>query len=552
VTAGGPLYQLYVGNGEVADVAAVRALFTHDPADPVAAARARAEAVAVEYTQDRARLVDALTRYNMRIGASPAAIAALERLRDPRALAVVTGQQAGLFTGPLYTLLKAAGAVAVARRLETELARPVVPIFWAATEDHDLNEADHAWFLNGREQWQQIRYGTSGREPLGISVGAVELAAAQVELVLRQLGEVLPPGPVATEAIALARATGRVSITLGEWFCRLIAKLCGGIGLPVIDPMQAEMRLLAGPGVRDVLRASRQIGAALADGARQISKLGLSPQLEINAGDANLFCYPDGPAGPRVALVSMAGGAGEIGFGLRGDAEPRWTADELTAAVTATPERFSGNVVSRPILQDSLLPTVAYVAGPGEIGYYGMLCGCYAAVGRTMPVIWPRPSATIIEPVTARLLRRRRLDAPQLPSSLAAARTEAIQAADAIGIDELFGRLRAAVDGAYAPALPSLADFDEVLGRLAAQNQARVHREIAWLERKSWQVARQRSAEALGQLDRLQTRLWPRHGPQERTACGLGLVATYGLGIVADLVAIDPGPPYVHHFAYLG
>jgi uncharacterized protein YllA (UPF0747 family) len=169
-----------------------------------------------------------------------------------------------------------------------------------------------------------------------------------------------------------------------------------------------------------------------------------------------------------------------------------------------------------------------------------------------MPVIWPRPSATVIEPAMARLLRKRRLEQPQLPASLTTARAEVIQAADSIGIDALFGRLRSAVDGAYAPALPALADFDEVLGRLAAQNQARVHREIAWLERKSWQVARQRSAEALGQLDRLQTRLWPRHGPQERTACGLGLIATYGLDIVVDLAAIDPGPPYVHHFAYLG
>ena len=552
MTAGGPLYQRYIGNGDAAEVAAVRGLFCHDPADPIAAARARAEAVATEYKQDRGPLVDALVRFNTRIGASPAAIAALGRLRDPRALAVVTGQQAGLFTGPLYTLLKAAGAVAVARRLETELARPVVPIFWAATEDHDLHEADHAYFLDGSEKWQQIRYGTSSRDPLGISVGAVALAAAQVELVLRQLGEVLPPGPVATEAIASARATARLSATLGEWFCRLIAKFCGGIGLPVIDPMQTEMRFLARPGVREVLHASRQIGAALAEGARQIGEFGLSPQLEVNAADANLFYYPDGPEGSRVALVSTATAAGEIEFGLRGRSDQRWTVEQLAALVAEVPERFSGNVVSRPIVQDTLLPTVAYLAGPGEIGYYGMLRGCYAAVGRTMPVIWPRPSATVIEPAMARLLRKRRLEQPQLPASLTTARAEVIQAADSIGIDALFGRLRSAVDGAYAPTLPALADFDEVLGRLAAQNQARVHREIAWLERKSWQVARQRSAEALGQLDRLQTQLWPRHGLQERTACGLGLIATYGLDIVADLAAIDPGPPYVHHFAYLG
>jgi uncharacterized protein YllA (UPF0747 family) len=199
-----------------------------------------------------------------------------------------------------------------------------------------------------------------------------------------------------------------------------------------------------------------------------------------------------------------------------------------------------------------LLPTVAYVGGPGEIGYYAMLRDCYAAVGRSMPVIWPRPSVTIVDPPVARLLSKRGLRDLSLPEGLAKARRETVARADSVGIERLFGEIRGAVDAVYDPAVQRLGGFDAVLGSLAARNRERVRREIGWLERKSWQVARQRSAEVLGQLDRVETRLWPRRGPQERTLCGLGLVAAYGPDAVAALTQVEVGPPYCHYFAYLG
>ncbi len=544
---GGVLYRLYAGHGDPCAVRRARELFDHDPADPYGSAAGRVAAADEEYRGDRSALADALREENLRLGAGPAALAAIEKLRDPRALAVVTGQQTGLFTGPLYTLLKAVGATVFARRLEQNLGRPVVPVFWAATEDHDLAEADHAWLLDRAGAWRRVRYVPSQFRQ-GTSVGAVGLEAARVEAVLAELTATLPPGPVAGDAVALVAETGRASATLGEWSSRLIARLCGPLGLPVLDPMLPAVRRLAAPMVKDLLRQNAALGAGIARGAERVRSLGFEPQLESAPGEANLFHYPEGPSGPRRALVVDPQGR----FALRGESRALGTAERIAQLVDADPTRWSGNVATRPLLQDAILPTLAYLAGPGEVAYYAMLGDCYRAVGRTMPLILPRPSVTMIRQAIARLLGKRGLDLPDLPDSVEAARRSVIEAADDIRIDDTFAAAAADVDTVYDRLVPPLTRYDAVLGSLAEQNRERVRREMEWLRRKAWQVARQRSAERLSQLDRIKSALWPRGGPQERTASGIEFVAELGLEFAAGLAGVDPGPPYCHYYAFVG
>lgn len=548
--AGGPLSRLYAGHGAGDHARAVRELFHYSPEDPAQSASRRAAAVDREYQGDRESMVSALLDANRRLGAGPAALATIERLRDPRSLAVVTGQQSGLFTGPFYTLLKAAGAVAVAQRLESLLGRPIVPVFWAATEDHDLAEADHAWLLDRQEAWRRIRYVPSRAQP-GISVGALRLEASRVETVLAELAAALTPGPAARDAVELAASTGHASATLGEWSARLVGAICGPLGLPVLDPMQPEIRRLAVPTLKTLLAANREISAGLQRGAERVTSLGFAPQLAVSSGDANLFMYPDGQDGPRTALVLTE----QDEFVLRresGDAGRVGDAAALAALAEADPTRFSGNVVTRPVLQDGILPTVAYLAGPGEVAYCAMLGDCYKAIGRTMPLVWPRPSLTVVHPAVQRLLGKRGLALPDLPKAIDDARTSVIRAADDIEIDKLFASAAADVEDTYARIMPRLAGYDQVLGRLAEDNRSRVRREMEWLRRKAWQVARQRSAEQLGQLDRIATALWPRGGPQERTACGIQFIAEAGMESVLSLARVEPGPPYCHYYAFLG
>jgi len=558
-SAGGPLYTRYA-EGQDDGIAALFDHYPHPSPFPDgrhqrldAAVRLRTRRVDIEYTADRGFVSAALASLNRRLGAPAAAVAAAERLADPRALAVVTGQQAGLLGGPLYTLYKAAGAIAVASRLERSIDRPVVPVFWAATEDHDLAEVDHTWLLDRNERWRRLRFRPSSPHR-GSSVGAIALDRSSLEHLLADLRSTLPVGLAASDMLGIVEEAARASGTFGEWFCRLVAALAGRYGLVVADPMDPALRRAAAPGVAAVLQRQAQLSAGLAQGHAAVAALGYTPQLEISEQDAQLFWYPEGPGGPRLALARqpLASGHGsEPVFASRSGDGPALPLSSLLEMLDDQPERFSGNVATRPLLQDTILPTLAYLAGPGEVAYYAMLGPSYQALGRTMPVIWPRPSYTVVEPAVGHLMRKRGLDIPSLPQDLERATAQITEAADSVGIEALFGRAWDKVAEIYGEIEPALAGVDDVLGRLAVSNRARVERELDWLRRKAWQVARQRAAIELGQVQRIANHLWPRRGMQERLAGMVGLLARHGPGLVGELAALDPGPPFVHQFLFV-
>lgn len=518
--------------------------------DPRAAdcAAARAAAVDREYRGDRQRLARALAESAVRLGGGPDSGRAAARLADGRSLAVVTGQQAGLLTGPLYTISKALGAVALAREIEARLGRPVVPVFWAATEDHDLAEANQAWIEDREGSWRVVRCELPGYVG-GQSVGAVRLDERGVAAVAGELRSILPPGLWGPEAVALVLGTGRRARTLGEWFCRLVQALLGPLGVVVFDPMEQPLRQLAAPGVERVISASEGLSSALQAGEDRVRHRGYSPQVVVRPGDVQLFMYPDGPQGPRRALRRAAGGDGFI---AAGDGRT-YTARELAATLARSPELFSGNVVTRPLLQDTVLPTVAYVAGPSEVAYYGQYREAYAALGMTMPVIWPRPGLTVVRPAIARLLSRHRLRPGEIPGGLEGRREAVLRENDPVGVEDLFSGLRKTVDAGYAAVTPRLGTMDDTLGRLAEENRRRVQANVAWLERKARQVLRRRSADALRQLARIESALWPRRGPQERTANVVGFLGRCSPDWISELGLgkLQVGPPFVHQYVYL-
>jgi uncharacterized protein YllA (UPF0747 family) len=223
--------------------------------------------------------------------------------------------------------------------------------------------------------------------------------------------------------------------------------------------------------------------------------------------------------------------------------------EHYLALALERPCDFGGNVATRPLLQDEIFPTLAYIAGPGEIAYYGQYRELYHALGRTMPLIWPRPSLTLVTPPVARQLERHGLEFEGLGEAIAARRACLLSAADDAGSRALLQELEEQVGRAYEPVLPALAGLDGVLGKLAAENRRRVLAETAWLAKKTRQVLRQRCQIALGQLDRVESALWPRGQQQERVANVLSYLALYGPGLLEELAGLPVGPPFTHHYA---
>ena len=483
----------------------------------------------------RDAVADLLAEQNRAWGAGADTLALVDRLRDPAAVAVVTGQQLGLFAGPLYTVYKALTAVRVSARVEAVTGRPAVPVFWLADEDHDFAEVRDAVFSDGPD----VRFATyddglalDGPRP---PVGRIVLDEGRLEETFRMLGRALPDGPHRTEAIALARDAYRPGRTMRDAFAVLLRALAPGLVLMSAD--DARLKRLAAPVFEREAAEWRDTARLIAEQSGRLVGAGFHAQ--IAPSPLGLFWLDD--AGVRRAVDPVDGGVELRGTGAR------WTDAEWHGRVARSPERVSPNVVLRPVVQDTLLPTAAYVAGPGEAAYYAQLAPVYARFGVPMPAVVLRHGVTLVEPGVAKVLDRYGLDVSDLggdvnPLWKRLARAEAD--ADLAGP---FERAREAVEAVSADVGRVAEGVDPSLGAAAAAARQAMARALARLEEKTVRVEKRRHTDVLARLERARAALWPAGALQERALSPLDVVARHGLGFLPDTVAAVPLDASVHH-----
>ncbi|MBX6377313.1 MAG: bacillithiol biosynthesis cysteine-adding enzyme BshC, partial [Clostridia bacterium] len=450
------------------------------------------------------------------------------------ALAVVTGQQAGAATGPLYTLYKAVTAVALARVLAAALERPVVPVFWVASEDHDLHEIATIHVLSRRGQVRRLSLPVpGGRRPSG----SVPVPAGA----RRFVGELLEvcEGPWREEAAIALAETARAASSLADWFARLMAWLFRGTGLVFLDPMDPALRALLAPFFLDALVAREAVGRELRSATARLQARGYEPALTCDDDQVHLFLLDEG--GERVALFwdgdGYADRDGRLFLGVA----------ELARLAGNAPHRLSTDVVLRPVAQDVLLPTLAYVAGPGEVAYLAQLGGVYRVFGQEMPIIYPRLSLTVVPPEAATAMEAYAVRPGAGPEELDARLAEVMRQVDRVGLDHLFATHRARVEEAYAHLLARLAEVSPHLPDIGRGNLERVRRQIDYLEKKAWQHHRRRHREVARAFALVSHTLRPLGQMQERVLNGLPWVARGGRGFIEDLLTapLTPG----HHLA---
>lgn len=514
----GSLAAAYVG-----DFPRVSSLYRHDAGDEASFA-ARAGLLRDRQGADRAALAAALLEYNRSLEADETVLENVRRLADPEAVCVVTGQQAGVFTGPLYTLYKALQAVALARELSPRLGRPVVPVFWVASEDHDFTEIDHLDVLDRQGELHRLRLPME--VPSRLSAGHIPAGDA-AQALLSELLALLPETEFLPDLAAnLERLTGAGG-SLADWFARLLTWLLAGQGLVLLDPLQPALRRLAGPFVARLLEQNEALGQGLRRGVQEVEALGYPPAVGWEEGAANLFTYHEGR---RLALVRTEGG-----FAGRGG-EVTWSTAEAVRLAAAEPERFSGSVVTRPLIQDYLLPTLAYVGGPGEISYYGGYRHAYEAMDLSPPVYVTRTQVTLLEPSVARYLDKLGLGAEQAVFSLEAARRQRLEQQGGVDLPALFAVFREDFDRRYGELLATVTGLDRSLEQVAVENVRQIHAQFGRLEEKARQQQRKHDEQAMRQFDRIALHLVPRGQPQERVYNVLYYRAKFGPDLVSRLL----------------
>ena len=457
----------------------------------------------VELPEDRrAALVEALRPLN------PGS-AALERLAEPGTVAVVTGQQVGLFSGPSYTVYKALTAIRLAAELSAR-GTPAVPVFWLATEDHDFDEVSHATVFDVAHH--PIKLGMRRAAAQNQPVGEAALNTPPVAELREALRE-MPFGDETAAMVERAYAHGR---TMGAAFSTLLKELLAGFDLIHIDPMAPAVRALAAPTLREAVEAAPELVERLLERNRELTEAGYHAQVHVEGSTSLVFLLENGR---RLAL-------------RRHNSEYVINGRRLTTAeLAARAAELSPNALLRPVVQDSILPTAAYVGGPAELAYLAQAEVIYRRLLGRMPVPFPRSGFTLLDARCAKLMERYELCLTDFFHGEEKLRERMAERLVPAALSERLKETKAAVEGAIGRLHAELEAFDPTLAAALEKSRRKMAYQVAKTERKIGREMLARNERAGADAAYLYGLMYPERHLQERIYTILPFLARHGLDL---------------------
>lgn len=509
------------------------------------------------YQAERARVCDALERLNKTYDAGAETFKNILRLRSASCVAVVTGQQAGLFTGPLYTIYKALSAVKLAECL-TGRGQPAVPVFWIATEDHDWQEVKAAEVIgcDGRLASVELKNDLH-RE--AAPVGGVALDESIEEAIARLLA-VLPTTEFTPQVAALIRDAYKENINYGIAFARFMSKLTARFGIIMLDPLDAELKKLAAPIYTEAARRASDIAHALVERSKQLEAENYHAQVLVTEDSFPLFVHTDNGddltdevsngetsndphSFARRAITRTPDGRYAIkGIAEANAARQARTSEEWGRLIEQQPARFSPNVTLRAVVQDYLLPTVAYFGGAAEIAYFAQTSEVYRLLNRPATPIIHRASLSVIERRTARTLERYDLRLPDFFAGLDAVIERVVR--EHLGIEgtRAFDSVESDLTRNLELLRAQLNRVDPTLDDALTNSEAKIKYQLDALRTRFARAQMQRERAAHRQLERAAIALYPDNALQERHINITSLLARHGLYCIDWMYdAIDLG-----------
>jgi bacillithiol synthase len=502
----------------------VAPMYAGDPRDPDAwhdaARRVRG------HHRHRQRLVECLAAQQAGREAPAGSRDAARRLSDPQAVAIVTGQQAGAFGGPLFTILKAITALQLARRAESRVGGPAVAVFWVDAEDHDWNEIASCTVLDAQFQSQTIT--------LAAPDGAGELPIASLKLddrvgaAIDALDATLARTEFTDSVIASLRAAYRPGVGMAETFARWIESVLGPYGLVVFDASDPAVKPLVADVFRRELASPGQTAALAARSGEAFSARGHSPQVVPQPDSVSLFSL-DGTRKP----IRRQGNEYAIG-------EHTYSVTALADQAASSPHHFSPNVLLRPIVQDTLFPTICYVAGPSELAYLGQLREVYEHFGVPMPLIHPRATATLVDSATARFLTKYNLSLEDLQPQDESALNRLLESQLPPTVESALKDAEDTVRRAMQRVIETVPMVDPTLAGAAKTTIGKMEHEVRALHGKVIQAAKRRDETLRRQFTRAQAQTFPHGHPQERTLGVVYFLNLYGPALIDRLLETLP------------
>jgi bacillithiol biosynthesis cysteine-adding enzyme BshC len=494
------------------DHAKVAPFFAGDPRDP----RAWREAIARtrSHKRDRDAIAKIIAAQQHVRGAPAEAVAAAARLRNPETVAVVTGQQAGLFGGPLFTLLKALTAIQLAERLTSDHGIPAIAIFWIDAEDHDWAEVKSCGVLDASLTRRTVAIG----DPPGSHVEPVARVRldATVDAAIHELSAALPQSEFTESLIASIRSAYGAGTGMVDAFGRWMESVLGPRGLVVFDS--------ADP-------ATKPFAATLF--TREIECAGRTARLAADAGvalEGHGYTAQVTPQADTVALFHLNGGRQPVR--IQGDAflvgDSIVPKDALLERIRQAPAEFSPNVLLRPIVQDTLFPTVCYVAGPNELAYLGQLRGVYENFDVPMPLIYQRATATLLDSNAVRFLLRHDISMEQLQAQDESLLNQVLAAQLPPDVEAAMQDVSRLLQDRMEQLATSVAQVDATLEGAARSAFGRMQDDVKKLNAKIIQAAKRKDETLRRQFHHAQAQAFPAGEPQERSVGFVSFLNKYG------------------------
>ncbi|MEI4771159.1 bacillithiol biosynthesis cysteine-adding enzyme BshC [Psychrobacillus sp. FJAT-51614] len=487
----------------------------------------------------RNELVEVITSYMSPFGLSEKSKLHLEELKD-NGIVVIGGQQAGLMSGPMYSIHKAISVIVLAKQQREILGVPVIPVFWIAGEDHDIDEVNHVYIERGRKL-QKMTYPEASRIKKIASKSPFDkkMITAYLEELFKSLPETLHTKKLFQKVIALLEN----NLNYSDFFAALMNDFFQQEGLLLIDAAYEPLRKLESEYFQKMVKYSSQLAEVVFENEAAFEKAGYGTPIQTKENAAHLFYVEDGE---RFLLERKDGKFVNEGKGIA------FSEVELMNIAINEPERLSNNVVTRPLMQEMVFPVLSFIGGPGEIAYWGTLRSAFELFEMRMPVIMPRLSITIVNSKTQNLLEKFSFRVPDIWEGMAEkAKLQYIDEHRNEKIPTLLASIKEDLTAKYKELETILQEENIKLAPLVNKNLDYHEKQITFLNNAIEDTFLGKLDASINRYDRLTMELTPNGGLQERTFSPLQLLNEAGTELIQDLLEIQYEFNGQHHIVFI-
>ncbi|PYZ93249.1 bacillithiol biosynthesis cysteine-adding enzyme BshC [Salipaludibacillus keqinensis] len=456
-------------------------------------------------TFEREKVIEALHAFNKKFHPSERAYQQIERLKDPKSVTVVGGQQAGMLTGPLYTVHKIISILLEAKNLESQLQVPVIPIFWIAGEDHDIDEVNHTYFYDG-DHSKKIRI--SERNDVKTSASERYINTSEAKKALKEAFQFLYETGFTKKLYDDLIDDINDEITYTEWCAKILHRLFKETDLVLMDAHDPNIRSIETPYFTDMVEKNGSFTSAFLSQAAQFKENGLGEPISIEESNAHLFFHE----GDQRFLLERT----KTGYQEK-QGQRAWTEKELVEEVRQGRLQLSNNVVTRPVMQDLLLPVHTFIAGPGELKYWGVLKEVFHCFDRCMPIVRPRLHLTFITRKSEKSLVKYDLDLKSITvNGVESVKQSLIEADKTVDEHKVLTEAEKELKDWLNKVTSELTPLGKGMTPLNEQFKAKVDGELKTFEKNVHDYLMRKNETHLRRLDQIEIEISPHGNWQER------------------------------------